>query len=418
MKEENKLKLLNRLLKSCRNSSFYRSRIPDKDLNSLDELKQLPITTKEDTRDNSPYGFVCVPREELCQYHETFGTTGVPVSTWLCSEDVLDLARRVNDSGINFSDKDMVLIRFPYAISTVAHFVHNAAQMQGACVIPASSRTTVTPYTRVVNLMKKLDVTVLAALPTQAVLIAETAELMGLDPGKDFPALRAIYTAGEAMTPNRRKVIKSLWKVALSDNYGMTEFGPAVTDCEYEVPHPLQDSYVFEILEDDLKTDVKPGTAGNLVVTTLTRRATPLIRYLTGDMARLYRKDCPCGREEVMEIRGRRADNIDIGGRTFDIWDLGEIVSELPCRRFWAAGRWKDTLKFVVEEENPGDTVSGGFIGRMQAKYGVKLSFEIVPKGTLYDRGELLSVGVVGKPKYIYTEEEMEKKAYFKSSKS
>lgn len=416
--EDEKLQVLNRLLMHCKNSPFYRERIPDEPLTSMEDLKKLPLTTKEDVRDNSPFGFICVPKKELYQYHETFGTTGTPASTWLAREDVLDLARRVNVRGINFTEDDVVLIRFPYAISTVAHFTHAAAQMKSACVIPASSRTAVSPYTRIINLMKKLEVTVLASLPLQAVLIAETAEMLGFRPDKDFPKLRAIYTAGEALTPNRRKVLEGIWGVPIIDNYGMTETGPTVTDCEYGTPHPMEDSFIFELLDEDLKSEVKPGEAGYLVVTTLTRKATPLIRYLTGDRARVVLKECPCGEKVSMEIHGRKQDAIEVKDRIFDIWDLGDIVSCLPCRRFWVAGPAADGLQIVVEQEKPEDAVSAELIRILEAKFNVSLNIEVVPKGTLYDRSELLSVGVVGKPRYIYSQREMEQKAYIKSSKN
>jgi len=417
MNQDEKLQALNRLLLHCKNSPFYRDRIPEGPLASLEELKGLPFTTKEDLRKNSPYGFICVPRKELYQYHESFGTTGDPVSVWLTREDFVDLAHSVNSGGINFTEDDVVLVRFPYAISSVAHFVHAAAQMKGACVIPASSRTVVIPFTRIVNLLKKLDVTVLASLPLQAVLIAETAEMMGYRPDRDFPGLRAIYTAGEALTPHRRKALEDIWGVPVSDNYGMTEIGAAAVNCEYGIHHPLEDKFIFELLDEELKSEVKPGETGYLVVTTLTRRGTPLIRYFTGDRARLVMKDCPCGRKVSMEIRGRKQDILKIGDRDFDLWDVGDLVSALPCRRFWAAGPAPGGLRIVVEQERPGDAVSPELVKRLEAEYNVRLDIEVVPKGTLYDRSELLSVGLVGKPRYIYTQREMEGKDYLKSQK-
>lgn len=418
MNPDEKLEALNRVVSQCRKSSFYKDRLLEKPLTSLNEIKQLPITTKEDIRSHSPFGLVCVPPKELLQYHETFGTTGIPASTWLAREDIQDLARRVNVRGINFKEEDTVLIRFPYAISTVAHFTHVAAQSKNACVVPVSSRNTISPFPRVVDLMKKLEVTVLASSPLQAVLIAETAEILGLKPDKDFPKLRTIYTAGEALTPNRRGVLERIWKVSVIDNYGMTETGPTITDCEYGVPHPIEDSFIFELLDEDLKTEVKPGEIGYLVVTTLTRKAVPLIRYMTGDRARLVSKECPCGEKVSMEVHGRKQDVISAGNRSFDIWDLGNIVSHLPCQRFWTVGPSKGGLQFIVEEEHEGDSISPDLVKKLENEYKVRLNFEIVPKGTLYDRSELLSVGVVGKPRYIYTEKEMEEKAYMKSSKT
>lgn len=418
MKSQDKLEVLNKVLEHSKASSLYKQRIPDQPIRSLEELKQIPLTTKEDLRRHSPFGLICVPREELYQYHETFGTTGVPVATWFTKEDLRYNAREITMCGVNLNEDDTVLVRFPYAISAVAHMIHAAAQLKHACVIPAGARTTVSPFPRVVNLMQKLEVTVLACLPLQAVLIAETAEMLGVKPHRDFPHLRAICTAGEPLTHGRRKLLEDIWGVSVFDFYGMAEIGTAVVDCEFGRLHPLEDYFIFELLGEDLKTDVKQGELGYLVITTLKKMATPVIRYLTGDRARVVEKECACGKDFSLEIRGRREDTLAVGGQVLDLWDLEEILSNLPCRRFWVAGPAPGGLHFVVEEEKPGDHVSSELISMMEKKYKMKFRIEVVPKGTLYDRSELLAVGVVGKPQYIYSAGEMEQKEYIKSAKT
>ena len=418
MNEKNKLEVLNNLLIYCRKASFYRDRIPDTELSSFEELKNIPLTTKEDIRNNSPFGFICVDRKELYQYHETFGTTGTPASTWLTKEDYYDLARRVNESGIGYSPEDIVLIRFPYAISSVAHFTQLAAQVNNACVVPASSRSTISPFIRIIDLMKKLEVTVLAGLPMQAVLLAETAELMGYKPDKDFPHLRAINTAGELMTPRRRKLIENIWGVPVIDNYGMTEIGPAIVDCFHGVPHPIEDSFVFEILDQDLNNEVEIGEIGNLVVTTLTRRGTPLIRYVTGDRARKLPCSCPCGQQYSIQLRGRVQDTITVGNSSFDMYELDQMLSALSFGRFWVAGPMADGIRFYVEQQCDDDTIPRETVLSLAEKYKIKLEMKAVPKGTLYDRSDLLSVGLVGKPRYIYSEEELNQGIYLKSDRN
>lgn len=412
MSEDKRLEDLNRTITQARKSTFYSKRILKESLESLEELKELPFTTKDDIRQNSPFGLVAVPETELFQYHETFGTTGIPAAAWLTKEDLDDITRRVNLRGIEFTNSDIVLVRFPYAISTIAHFTHAAAQKMNACVIPASSRTTVTPYSRVVNLMKKLNVTVLACLPLEGILVGETAELMGLRPIEDFPKLRAIYTAGELMTPRRRRTLEDMWGAPVIDNYGMTEIGPAITDCKYGCPHPINDSFIFEILDDEFRKEVKPGETGNLVVTTLNRRAVPLIRYMTGDRARLIKNDCRCGEKECLQIRGRKKDVISVNGQEFDLWDLEEIVELVPFCRLWACGQVDGKLEFIIEQRYEGDKLNPKTIKMIEDKYKVGVNVKIVPKGTLYDRNKLLEVGEVGKPKYVYSEEEMKKQAY------
>lgn len=417
MTPEQKLDALNRLLEHCKTAPFYRGRIPNRPLRSLKELKRIPLTTKNDLKRCSPFCLVCVPREEIYQYHETYGTTGVPVSTWFTKRDLRENAREITRCGVNLDADDTVLVRFPYAISAVAHMVHAAAQAKGACVIPASARSTVSPFPRVVNLMKNIQVTVLTCLPLQVLLIAETAELLGSEPRQDFPHLRAICTAGEPLSPARRRLLQSIWGVPIFDIYGMAEIGTAVVDCEYGQPHTLEDYFVFELLDKDLKTDVKPGQVGHLVVTTLRKRATPMIRYLTGDRARVVAKDCACGRDSSLQVRGRWEDTVTVGRRVFDLWDLDEIVSNFPCQRFWVVGPTSGGLHFVVEEEERDGDVGPELLSSLTEKYEVKLKLDVVPKGTLYDRDELLDVGPVGKPQYIYSVTEMEAKKYLKSMK-
>lgn len=417
MKPEERLMALNQVLKHCQASPFYRDRLPTLPLSSLEEIKQIPLTTKEDLKDISPFGLICVNPAELFQYHETFGTTGTPVSTWYTREDFRRNVQQIARWGVNFNKGDRVLIRFPYAISGIAHLIHALAQMQGACVIPAGARTTVSPFPRIINLLQKLEVTVLACLPLQAILLAETAEMLGHQPDHDFPHLRAIGTAGEVLSPARRKLLEDIWGVPVFDNYGMTEIGAAVLDCQFREPHPLEDSFIFEILGEDRATEVKPGETGYLVVTTLNRKAAPILRYFTGDRARLVQTVCPCGKGLSLQIVGRQEDALKVGGREFYLGDLEEIVSHLPCRRFWVAGPSRDGLRLVVELEKPTGGISAERLRMLEDRYNIKLEIEMVPRGTLYDRDQLLDLGVVGKPKYLYSAAEIEQKKYVKSTK-
>jgi phenylacetate-CoA ligase len=417
MNHQEKLEKLNQLLEHSKNASFYQKRLPNHPLRSLEELKSIPLTTKEDLRKESPFGLIAVSQAELFQYHESFGTTGVPVSVWLTKEDYLDHARELKDWGVDFQPDDVVLIRFPYSISAAAHIVHGAAVSKQSCVVAAGSRSSVSPFPRIIQLLQKLNVTKLTCLPLQVLLIAETAEMLGFQPSRDFPHLKAIGTAGELLSRARRRMLQDIWGVPIFDHYGMTEIGPAIVDCNCGRPHPVDDCFIFELLGDDLHSNVAPGEMGYLVVTTLCRRGTPMVRYLTGDRAKLLDEVCPCGKKSILEVHGRQEHTITVGDRIMDIWDLEEIISYLPCRRFWVAGPAPNGLHFVVEQEKIGDIVSQGLIDDLEKKYALNLLFDIVPKGTLYDRNELLNVGTVGKPQYIYTAREMEQKAYVKSAK-
>ncbi|CFX77989.1 AMP-dependent synthetase/ligase [Syntrophomonas zehnderi OL-4] len=418
MDTHKELESLNRILAYCQNSAFYRDRIPNHALKTWQEFKALPLTTKADLRKHSPFGLLAASPNLLYQYHESFGTTGIPISSWFTREDIEDTVKILQAWGGGFNPHDIVLIRFPYAISSPAHLVQAAAQAQGACVIPASSRSTVSPFPRIVNMLQKLKVTVIAGLPLQMVLIAETAELMGLNPRDSFPELRAIFTAGEALPAPRRELLENIWGKPVFDHYGMTEFGPVVVDCACQVPHPQDDYFYLEILKDDLKSEVEPGEIGFLVITTLKRQGSPLIRYMTGDRAQMTEWICPCGRKVILKIRGRQEDIIKVDDRQFDRWDLEEIVSQLPGRRFWAAGPIKEGIHIIAEQEKSEDQIGKELHDLLEQRYRMKLKIDIVPAGTLFDRSELLDIGVVGKPQYIYTAAEMEQMAYLKSART
>lgn len=417
MNKEGKLQILNELLRHCRVSPFYQRRIPAQPITSLEEFENIPLTTKEDLRAVSPFDLVCIPRQRLYQYHETFGTTGKPVSSWFTLNDMQSIAGVLAAWGVNFNENDIVLVRFPYAISSAAHFVHFAAQARKAAVIPASSRSTVSPFIRVIDLMQKLQVTVLACLPLQALLIAETAEMLDLNPGKDFPHLRAIATAGEPHPPKRRELLEKIWRVPIYDHYGMTETGPVSIQCQYGNYHVPADSFYIEVLDSDLKTHVKPGECGYLVITTLKREATPMLRYMTGDRVKVWQQKCSCGADNFLEMRGRREDTITTETKVFDRWDLEEIVSNFPCRRFWVAGPAEHGIHLVVEKEFNSDLVAPELLRELEERYDTCIELELVPRGTLYDRSELSAIGVVGKPQYIYTAAEMKARTYLTARK-
>lgn len=148
--------------------------------------------------------------------------------------------RQLKECGVRLTSEDLVLIRFPYAMALPAFLMQHAAWQTGAGVVPASGRTVVTPYPRVLSLMKHLSVTVLAGLPREMELLAEAARLGGSEPSKDFPALRAICVAGELMSDKRREHIEKLWSVPVFNMYGSTETANIATMCENGTMHIVE----------------------------------------------------------------------------------------------------------------------------------------------------------------------------------
>ena len=408
MNTQKKINAINEILTYAKTSPYYSKRIQIPLLHSLNDLKTIPLTTKADLREQSPFGLLPDSNMSLSQYHESSGTTGTPVSIWYSEPDLDDIVRGITRCGVNFNHHDRVLIRFPYALSTISHFMHRSVQMQSGCVIPADSRTTVTPMPKVIDLMKRLNITVLACISLQAIMLAEMAEMQGLEPKRDFPFLRAICTAGEPLTPYRRKLIEDIWGVPVFDNYGMTEVGTAMVDCTQQHLHMFEDYFHVEILKDDLETDVKPGECGNLVITTLRKRATPMIRYATGDIVQEINSPCSCGKGRSFVIRGRKENLITIESVSFDLYELEKMIAPLPARRFWSAGKITNTLYLFIEKESSTDTIHVNDIEKLKKMYGVNISIILLDKGTLYDRTDEVSFGMKGKPRYFLTDQETE----------
>src|SRR5262249_20880136 len=168
-------------------SAYYGPPLAGARVDTLDDLRRLPLTSKEDARAASPLGLLAVGPDRLFQYHESYGTTGTPTSSWLTREDFENYATQINHAAANLRGGDRVLVRFPYAISVPAHIVTQAARNRGACVVPVSSRTAISPYPRVIDLLGKLQATVIGCLPMDAIWLAGTARQPGADPAPGIP---------------------------------------------------------------------------------------------------------------------------------------------------------------------------------------------------------------------------------------
>jgi phenylacetate-CoA ligase len=174
-------------------------------------------------------------------------------------------------------------------------------------------------------------------------------------------------------------------------------------DCREQRLHPWPRHFWLEVLDERLEREVAPGQTGNLVVTSLTPRASPVVRYLTGDRVQRLEQPCACGQDSTLRVRGRVDETLWAGGRPFDFWELEEIVSQLPCRRFWRVAPMPDGLHFVIEQEQEREpeTLPPASLSRLEQHHGVRLRVDLVPKGTLYDRKEPIAFGMMGKPSYV-----------------
>src|SRR2546423_6334511 len=404
---------LKETLERAKHAQFFADRLAKCKVTSLADLAKLPPTTKEDLREASPWGAVAVPHNELFQYHESFGTTGAVVSSWLTNNDFEQYANQVNQCALDFRDDDMLVNKFPYSISVPAHIVKLAAQNRGACVVNASSLTQVCPYTRALELMAKLRATVLTCLPTEATLMSGAAVAMGMNPAKDF-ALRAIGTAGELLTNGRRKRIEQLWNCKVYNYYGTTETGNMASDCKAGHMHLAWDHFLFEVLDENTMQPLPPGEIGTPAVTTLTREAMPLIRYVITDRVKLQTEhNCPCGRKSpIVHHYGRDAGRFPFGDRMISMADLEERLFRLPADvigNIWMIVVTPEAVHFRVEAAQPDAAAHRKAEAEVSKEFNIPLKIEAVPVGDLFPIWWLLEPARVGKPAYYCMAESLEK---------
>jgi phenylacetate-CoA ligase len=295
--------------------AFARLGVTAESIRGLDDLRRLPFTTKEDLRQHYPLGFLAVPREKVVRIHGSSGTTGKPTFVAYTAADVdtwANLCARFLVAGGLRSDH-YVQIAFGYGLFTGGFGLHQGVEKVGAAIVPAAAGNT----PRQIMLMCDLNVEVLICTPSYALNIAEVAREQGLSPER-IP-LKYGHFGGEPWTEDMRLRIEEELGIAAFNNYGLSEvIGPGVSgECGLQKGmHIQEDHFIVECVNPDTLEPVAPGEAGELVFTSVTKQAFPIIRYRTRDIARLDDSPCPCGRTGVRMSRviGRTDDMLIIRG--------------------------------------------------------------------------------------------------------
>lgn len=302
------------------NVPFYRKRFdslgidPD-DFGSLQDIRRLPFTTKNDLRNNYPYGLFAVPLREVVRIHASSGTTGMATVVGYTKNDLKtwsDLVARILTAG-GITKDDVIQIAFNYGLFTGAFGLHYGAERVGASVIPISSGNT----KRQVKIMQDFKTTALVCTPSYALLIADTIIEMGINPNS--LSLRYGLFGAEPWSEAMRREIQEKLKIVATDNYGLSEvMGPGVAgEClEQSGLHINEDHFLVEVIDPDTLEPLPMGETGELVITTLTKEAFPMIRFRTRDLTRLIPGECNCGRTFIrMErVKGRTDDMLIVKG--------------------------------------------------------------------------------------------------------
>jgi phenylacetate-CoA ligase len=295
--------------------SFDKAGIKPTDVRSLDDLTRLPFTRKTDFRDNYPFGLLAVPMEDVVRVHGSSGTTGKPTVVAYTAKDIDTwcevMARTYACGGV--TRQDVVHNAYGYGLFTGGLGLHYGAERVGATVIPMSGGNT----HRQIMLMHDFGATVLVCTPSYALFLAETAVEMGADLHNS--KLRVGLFGAEPWTYEMRAQIEQRLGLIALDIYGLSEIiGPGVSsECLHKSGlHICEDHFLAEVINPATGEPVPAGQYGELVFTTLTKEALPVIRYRTGDISKLSYETCACGRTSVRmeKVSGRTDDMLIVRG--------------------------------------------------------------------------------------------------------
>ena len=318
-----------------RNVPFYQKRLDqcgvtaDK-IKQLSDVEYIPFTTKEDIRDNYPFGLFAQPMKNIARIHASSGTTGKPTVVGYTKNDLntwSDLVARLCVA-VGVTDEDIVQISFGYGLFTGALGLHYGLEKIGAAVIPISSGNT----EKQVMILKDFGTTALVSTPSYALYMSEVAREKGV---LDDLKLRLGLFGSEGCTPEMRDQVEKSFHVFATDNYGMSELmGPGVSgECIYrDGMHISEDHFLPELIDSATGQVLPRGETGELVITTLTKEGFPLLRYRTKDLTRLNYEPCKCGRTFVRmdKIKGRSDDMMKIRGVNVVPTQIESVLVTLP----------------------------------------------------------------------------------------
>lgn len=299
---------------------FYRRRLEEAqvtadDINSVEDVTKLPVTVKNDLRDNYPFDLCAVPMQDVVRVHASSGTTGKPITGPYTQKDLDQwgecMARNLWAAGIR--REDVVQNAYGYGLFTGGLGFHEGALRLGCNVVPTSSGMT----ERQITLMRDFRTNALLCTPSYALTIAERAEEMKVNL-KDLPLRVGVFGA-EPWTPSMRQEIETRMGIKAMEAYGLTELGgPGVAfDCqEQNGLHINEDYFLAEVVDPLTLEPVPMGEKGELIFTSIQREAMPMIRYRTKDITRFIPEPCPCGRTllRMDKITGRTDDMLIISG--------------------------------------------------------------------------------------------------------
>ena len=319
--EKLQMERLKRTLERCMNSPFYKKRFTEyglkpEDIKTLDDIRKIPFTTKQDLRDNYPFGLAAVPMDQVVRLHSSSGTTGTPTVILHTQHDLDEWANAVARClyMVGLRPGDVFQNSSGYGMFTGGLGFQYGAERLGMLTVPAAAGNT----KRQIKFITDFGTTALHAIPSYAGRLYEVMEEMGIDPRKDTK-LKTLIIGAEPHSEEQRRRIEDMLGVKAYNSFGMSEMcGPGVAfECkEQNGLHIWEDYYIVEIVDPNTLEPVPEGEVGELVLTTINREAMPLLRYRTRDLTRILPGECPCGRHHrrLDRMKGRSDDMMILKG--------------------------------------------------------------------------------------------------------
>ena len=331
--------------------------VPEK-VRGVEDLANIPFTTREHLVDNLPYGFFAVTLKDIARIHSSSGTTGRPVVVGYTRNDRSHWAEILSRilCAVGLDSSDIVQISFAYGLFSGGFGLDMGAEHMGATVIPVSAGD----VEQQISIMQDFHTTCLFSTPSYAMQIANVLTNKGIRP-QELTLKRGLFGA-EPWSEEIRSQIESSLGIEAYDIYGISELmGPGVAgECEYKNGlHIWEDHFIPEIIDPETGEALGPGEEGELVVTTLTRESMPLIRYRTGDITSITYEPCGCGRNHarISRIKSRKTDLLIIRGVNVYLRDIEELLNrmfKIPVRYQLVASRddQGDNLEVLIEVSN------------------------------------------------------------------
>ena len=399
--EKLQMERLQQTLARCMRIPFYKQRfaacgLRPEDIRTLDDVRKLPFTTKQDLRDNYPFGLSAVPLEEVVRLHSSSGTTGTPTVILHTQHDLDEWANAVARClyMVGLRKGDIFQNSSGYGMFTGGLGFQYGAERLGMLTVPAAAGNT----KRQIKFITDFGTTALHAIPSYAGRLYEVMEEMGIDPRRDT-RLRTLIIGAEPHSDEQRRRIEQMLGVKAYNSFGMSEMcGPGVAfECpEQNGLHIWEDYYIVEIVDPQTLEPVPDGEVGELVLTTINREAMPLLRSRTRDLTRILPGECPCGRhhKRLDRMKGRSDDMMILKGVNIFPIQIENILMqfrELGTDYLITLTNLEANDEMTVEVELNEFTDDYGFLQRLTKEITRQLKDEIlitprvklVPKGSL-----------------------------------